>query len=86
MAPTAHVLVSYVTEDGELVADSLDIELDGTLQNFVDIKVTPGETNPGANVDLTITSKPNSYVGILGVDQRSLLLKSGNDISMVINL
>ncbi|XP_023288117.1 CD109 antigen isoform X2 [Orussus abietinus] len=81
MAPRAHVVVYYVKDDGEVVADALDVDLEGTLQNFVDIKVSPGETTPGEGVDLTITSKPNSYVGILAVDQSSLLLKSGNDIS-----
>ena len=35
MAPIAHVLVYYVKDDGEIVADSLDIELEGALQNFV---------------------------------------------------
>lgn len=35
MAPTAHVVVFYVKEDGEIVADALDIELEGSLQNFV---------------------------------------------------
>ncbi|XP_011502894.1 PREDICTED: CD109 antigen-like [Ceratosolen solmsi marchali] len=81
MAPVAHLLVYYVSDDGEIIADSLDIELDGALQNFVDIKMIPDEVEPGDNVDLTIMAKPNSYVGLLGVDQRSLLLKSGNDIS-----
>lgn len=41
------------------------------------------EVAPGDNINLVITSKPNSYVGLLGVDQRSILLKSGNDISYV---
>ncbi|KAJ8680026.1 hypothetical protein QAD02_015813 [Eretmocerus hayati] len=81
MAPVAHVLVYYVREDGEVIADSLEVELEGTLQNFVDIRTQTDEVRPGGDVDLTISAKPNSYVGILGVDQRSLLLKSGNDIS-----
>ncbi|XP_017876968.1 CD109 antigen-like isoform X2 [Ceratina calcarata] len=81
MAPTAHVIVYYVGDDGEIIADALDVELEGVLQNFVDIKLTPEEVAPGENVNLLITSKPNSYVGLLGVDQRSILLKSGNDIS-----
>jgi len=38
---------------------------------------------PGENVNLMISAKPNSFIGLLGVDQRSLLLKSGNDISYV---
>lgn len=35
MVPVAHLIVSYVRDDGELVADSVDIEIDGLLQNFV---------------------------------------------------
>lgn len=45
--------------------------------------MTPGEVMPGENVNLMISSKPNSFVGLLGIDQRSILLKSGNDISHV---
>nr|XP_034179672.1 CD109 antigen-like isoform X1 [Osmia lignaria]XP_034179683.1 CD109 antigen-like isoform X1 [Osmia lignaria]XP_034179692.1 CD109 antigen-like isoform X1 [Osmia lignaria]XP_034179702.1 CD109 antigen-like isoform X1 [Osmia lignaria]XP_034179708.1 CD109 antigen-like isoform X1 [Osmia lignaria] len=81
MAPTAHVIVYYIGNDGEIIADALDVELEDVLQNFVDIKVAPEEVAPGENVNLIITSKPNSYIGLLGVDQRSILLKSGNDIS-----
>lgn len=39
MAPTAHVVVFYVKEDGEIVADALDIELEGALQNFVSLSL-----------------------------------------------
>ena len=46
--------------------------------------MTSEEVVPGDNVNFVITSKPNSYVGLLGIDQRSILLKSGNDISYVI--
>ncbi|XP_029178169.1 CD109 antigen-like isoform X3 [Nylanderia fulva] len=81
MAPTAHIIVYYVRTDGEVIADSLDVELTGILQNFVDVKVTFGEVMPGENVNLVISAKPNSFIGLLGIDQRSILLKSGNDIS-----
>ncbi|KAL0108702.1 hypothetical protein PUN28_014092 [Cardiocondyla obscurior] len=81
MAPTAHVIVYYVRTDGEVIADSLDVELSGILQNHVDLKVTPDEVAPGASVNLMISAKPNSFIGLLGVDQRSILLKSGNDLS-----
>ena len=37
MAPTAHVLVYFVTENGTVVADSIDIHVEGTLQNFVSL-------------------------------------------------
>lgn len=37
MAPTAHVIVQFVKDGGEVIADAIDIELDGVLQNFVSI-------------------------------------------------
>jgi hypothetical protein len=49
----------------------------------VKINTNAEETQPGKNVELTVEAKPNSYVGILGVDQSVLLLKSGNDITEV---
>lgn len=39
------------------------------------------ESKPGQDVDITISTNPDSYVGLLGVDQSVLLLKSGNDLT-----
>lgn len=41
------------------------------------------EAGPSDEISLTVSTNPDSYIGLLGVDQRSLLLKSGNDISHV---
>jgi CD109 antigen len=49
----------------------------------VNITTDTEETQPGTDVELTVETKPNSYVGILGVDQSVLLLKTGNDITKV---
>lgn len=38
------------------------------------------QTKPSETVDISVTANPNSFVGLLGVDQSVLLLKSGNDI------
>jgi hypothetical protein len=38
------------------------------------------QAKPGEMVNLTVTSDSNSLVGLLGVDQSVLLLKSGNDL------
>lgn len=35
MAPTARVIVQFIKDGGEVVADVVDIELDGVLQNYV---------------------------------------------------
>ncbi len=45
----------------------------------LNLKLAPSTTEPGQNVSILIDSNPNSYVGLLGVDQSVLLLKRGND-------
>jgi len=42
--------------------------------------VSKDEAKPSETLELNVYSKPNSFVGLLGVDQSVLLLKSGNDI------
>lgn len=41
------------------------------------------EVEPDTSVDLNFEAKPNSYIGVAGIDQSVLLLKTGNDISHV---
>lgn len=38
------------------------------------------QAKPGEYLNITVSTKPNSYVGLLGVDQSVLILKKGNDI------
>lgn len=45
--------------------------------------VSREEAEPDTSVDINFESKPNSYIGVTGIDQSVLLLKSGNDISQV---
>ncbi|XP_051162280.1 CD109 antigen isoform X2 [Leptopilina boulardi] len=80
MAPTAHLLVNFISDNGTVIADSIDIDIENSLQNFVDVKMS-SEAGPSDEISLTVSTNPDSYIGLLGVDQRSLLLKSGNDIS-----
>ena len=39
------------------------------------------EARPGNNVDLRVTASPDSYVGLLAIDQSVTLLADGNDIT-----
>lgn len=41
------------------------------------------EVEPDTSVDINFEAKPNSYIGVTGIDQSVLLLKTGNDISHV---
>jgi CD109 antigen len=80
MIPKANVIVYYITEDGEIISDNLKIEFANELKNFVDIQVSKQQVKPGEDLDISVSSNPNSFVGLLGVDQSVLLLKKGNDI------
>jgi CD109 antigen len=44
------------------------------------LTLSTNETRPGETLSITVNTKPNSYVGLLGVDQSVLLLKKGNDL------
>lgn len=45
------------------------------------VTLSKAESKPGEDVDIVVNTNPDSYVGLLGVDQSVLLLKSGNDIT-----
>ncbi|KAG0433503.1 hypothetical protein HPB47_019855, partial [Ixodes persulcatus] len=81
MAPRARVLVYYVRKDGEVVADAVNFDLGGILRTPVQVQSNLAETKPGGQVDILVSTRPNAYVGLLGVDQSVLLLKKGNDLS-----
>lgn len=44
------------------------------------MELSEDQAKPGDQLSITISTKPNSYVGLLGVDQSVLLLKKGNDL------
>lgn len=80
MMPQSKIVVFYLTEAGEIISDSSEIEFEEDLDNHVDIALSKSELLPGDEITISVASNPNSYVGLLGVDQSVLLLKSGNDI------
>jgi Alpha-2-macroglobulin bait region domain len=46
----------------------------------INLELSSQQSKPGEQVSIKVSTKPNSYVGLLGVDQSVLLLKKGNDI------
>lgn len=82
MAPQLRVLCFRVrSQNKELIADSVEIPINGLVRNSVKVRSSKEEAKPGQEVELSVQTQPNSLVGLLGVDQSVLLLKSGNDIT-----
>jgi hypothetical protein len=48
----------------------------------LNLGISPTTCKPGDNVQLTIATTVNSTVSLLAIDQRVLLLKTGNDLSL----
>lgn len=44
------------------------------------MKLSSDQVKPGSDIDISVTTRINSFVGLLGVDQSVLLMKKGNDI------
>ncbi|XP_022645189.1 CD109 antigen-like isoform X2 [Varroa destructor] len=81
LAPKARLVVYTVGKDNEIVTDGVNFDVSGILRTPVDVSVSTKQTSPGSRVEVTVSTTPSSFVGILGVDQSVLLLRTGNDLS-----
>ncbi|XP_068143587.1 thioester-containing protein 1 allele R1 isoform X1 [Drosophila tropicalis] len=79
MMPRAKLLV-YMVINGEFVYDEQIIQFEENLLNAVQIEA-PLRAPPGQDIDIGISTKPYSYVGLMIVDQNAVNLGSSNDLS-----
>lgn len=80
MSPRCRVIVYYARDDGEIVADSLEFEVDGALTNSVEIWASRQSAFPRSDVTINVKTKPNSFVGVMAVDKSVRSLKADHDI------
>jgi len=78
-APKA-TLVVYIIHENEIIADAVDFNVAGALDNFLNITMTKTQTEPGKDVEIVVGSRPNSLIGLRGIDQSVLILKQDRDI------
>lgn len=79
MAPAARITVYGVTADGFLVADVTAVKVNASLAP-VDVRILPGRSEPGREVEVSLSARPNATVALLAVDQSVLLLKQANNV------
>ncbi|XP_039481382.1 CD109 antigen isoform X5 [Drosophila santomea] len=79
MVPEATIYVHYVLNN-DLHFEEKTISFEKEFSNSIDISA-PKNAKPSEEVELRIQTDADSFVGLLGVDQSVLLLKSGNDLS-----
>ncbi|XP_023166138.2 CD109 antigen isoform X2 [Drosophila hydei] len=78
MVPQASIYVYFIF-DNELRFEERTVDFEKDFDNSIEISA-PLEAKPSEEVKLKIKTDADSYVGLLGVDQSVLLLKSGNDL------
>ncbi|XP_073821630.1 LOW QUALITY PROTEIN: thioester-containing protein 1 allele R1-like [Musca autumnalis] len=78
-APRFSIYVYYVDEHGEYHYTEDTFYIDYELQNKINITAAE-QVKPGQEVALKIKTAPNSFVGLMAVDQSALLLRSNNDL------
>jgi Alpha-2-macroglobulin bait region domain len=81
MLPKSNVVIYYITSTGDAVSDTIDIEFENELRSQIDLSLSANQQKPGDSLTITVNGQPNSFVGLLGVDQSVSILKSGNDLS-----
>ncbi|XP_032990817.1 C3 and PZP-like alpha-2-macroglobulin domain-containing protein 8 isoform X1 [Rhinolophus ferrumequinum] len=77
MVPLGRLLVFYVRENGEGVADSLQFTVGTFFENQVSLMYSANETQPGEVVDLRVRAARGSCVCVTVVDKSVYLLRSG---------
>ncbi|GFX13505.1 alpha-2-macroglobulin [Trichonephila clavipes] len=80
-SPSLTLLVFYVREDGETVADSQKIDVEKCFQNKVDFEFGDEEQQPGAQTTVRVTAAPHSMCGLKIVDKSVSLLDSSDQLS-----
>ncbi|XP_071112931.1 alpha-2-macroglobulin-like [Haliotis cracherodii] len=81
MAPEATLLVYYLTNNGEVVADAETFKVDPCFSNPVKMAFTPSKEYPGYPTQLSLTAAPGSLCMVGVVDQSVYVLGGKNQIT-----
>ncbi|XP_042300739.1 C3 and PZP-like alpha-2-macroglobulin domain-containing protein 8 [Sceloporus undulatus] len=77
MVPLGRLLVYYVRENGEGVADSLQFAVQPSFENQVSVAFSANETQPGDSIAIKVRATKGSCVCLAAVDKSVYLLKPG---------
>ncbi|XP_073826161.1 CD109 antigen-like [Musca autumnalis] len=78
MVPETKIFAYFIDDTGEVRSSMVELRFEKQFQNKLNISALE-ETKPGAEVTLQIETDPESFVGLLAVDQSVLLLETEND-------
>ncbi|GIY10891.1 murinoglobulin-1 [Caerostris darwini] len=81
LSPSFVLLVFYVRDDTETIADSQKIQVEKCFQNEVDFEFGDEVKQPGTKTSIQVKSSPNSLCGLKIVDKSVSLLNSNDQLT-----
>ncbi|GAB1291241.1 Murinoglobulin-1 [Apodemus speciosus] len=75
------MLIYTILPDGEVIADSVNFEVEKCLPNKVDLSFSSSQSLPASQTRLRVTASPQSLCGLRAVDQSVMLLKPEAELS-----
>ncbi|GFS07416.1 alpha-2-macroglobulin-like protein [Elysia marginata] len=81
MSPEFTLLVYHVMPDGEIVADSMDFDVEPHFENQVTLEFNETTALPGQKVDLKLGAAPGSVCGVGVVDKSVNILGGDHQIT-----
>ncbi|KAL1791017.1 pregnancy zone protein-like, partial [Sigmodon hispidus] len=81
LAPVAVLFVYTLHPSGEIVADSVQLQIDKCFKNKVSIKFSKEQDLPGSTTSLHLQAAPDSFCALRAVDKSVLLLKPEQELS-----
>ncbi|KAJ7419867.1 alpha-2-macroglobulin-like protein 1 [Willisornis vidua] len=80
-APAPRLVVYVIFPNGKIIGDSAIFSVSMCFRNKVELGFSTPETLPGSQVGLHLTAAPGSTCAVWAVDQSTLLMKSGRELS-----
>ncbi|CAH7422789.1 ovostatin homolog [Phodopus roborovskii] len=81
LAPLAALFVYTLHPSGEIVGDSVRLQIDKCFKNKVSIEFSKEQDLPGSTTRLHLQAAPDSFCGLRAVDKSVLLLKPEQELS-----
>ncbi|XP_055973381.1 pregnancy zone protein-like [Sorex fumeus] len=81
IAPQASLLFYTTLPDGEMIADTLKLEVEKCFANKVDVSFSSAQGLPTSDTKLKVTASPSSLCALRAVDQSVLLMKPEAELS-----
>uniref|UniRef100_A0A8C0AEP2 Alpha-2-macroglobulin n=1 Tax=Bos mutus grunniens TaxID=30521 RepID=A0A8C0AEP2_BOSMU len=81
IAPIAQLLVYTILPNGEVIADTEELDIENCFANKVNLSFSSAQGLPASNTSLKITAAPYSLCGLRAVDKSVLLMKPEAEFS-----